>query len=561
MNQYSSFLKPSDLSLVVGRQEHQSRFETLLTRFIAGDLERNLIIISGSPGMGKSTLLGLYRKIAGQKKIAYIQPTIRMGEKSQDLFREIYKALSPNLEPEKKAFLKKAKEIQIGFVVSNQTSSDITSGFLNNLQVRPPARPIIIAFDPVDRILDTNNYIFEVLKDLIKSLRGKFPLFFIVVVQKYNSYRIKEFLRMGEHITVDSLNFDDSKFLLSKLSYGPPRTSEHLIEVFLKRSDRSPFNLVFISEVIAWVKEKIKIEGLDEKEALINELAQPFVKNFALRAFIQEIFDISKDEDKAIQIMLNSPQNAVNRESLIPMISKKTLEKLLKKALVISQGDYYQFSSYALYHFLGLGTRVVNRTTEIELLLKVLEDDIRQEFAINPTVLERLEQIALTTAYLEDSSIPVRAKTLYDIAIDQKKYYTAFRLALLIGNLFRIAKDGYGSGHFLEECAQNLYFLDKVQYATILFDRALEAYRFADRKKEFLEIAQKSASVYLKQAEQYKDKNQIGLARASFYHSIQLFRQANDYDSAREAGNKVIQTYEKSVHQKYFKKLLPSIKL
>jgi hypothetical protein len=147
---------------------------------------------------------------------------------------------------------------------------------------------------------------------------------------------------------------------------------------------------------------------------------------------------------------------------------------------------------------------------------------------------------------------------LYTSVLNQRKYYTAFRLALLIGNLFRIANDVYRGGQFMEECAQSFYTHNKVNYAKYLYQKALEAYHYADKRKRLRDTAQKTASIYLNEALQYIKQNQLEFARASFYHSIQLFKQADDFQSASETVDKAIQTYENPDHKKFFKKLLPS---
>ena len=259
MNPYSSFLIPSELSLIIGRQDYEKRFETILSQFKADILKQNLVIISGSPGIGKSSLLDLYCEIVKREMIAYIQPKIKMGKMNLSFFRELYQAISPYLKQEKKTFLQKSKELQVKSVTSNLNSSEVVNNFINNLNVRPPKIPIVIALDPVDRILDSNIFILDILRDLISSLHGKFPLFFILTVQNYNTSLMKEIIQLGEHIVVESLSLADSKLLLSKLFQGPFQISEQLIEDFIKQSDRSPFNILFISEVLSWVTEKIKI--------------------------------------------------------------------------------------------------------------------------------------------------------------------------------------------------------------------------------------------------------------------------------------------------------------
>ncbi|MHA2244754.1 MAG: hypothetical protein ACXADY_07265 [Candidatus Hodarchaeales archaeon] len=560
MSRYSSFLEPTIPSLIVGRQDYEERFETILSRFKDDNFKRNLVIISGSPGIGKSSILGLYSEIIKREKLSFTQPTVQMGKLNQNLFQEIYRMISPHLEQEKKGFLQKSKEVRIRSVTSDLHSPVITNNFVLNLQARSPKVPIVIALDSIDRILDSGyKYVLDILRDLISTLRGKFPIFFIIIIQEYHTENLKDFIQMGEHIVVDRLNFEDSKLLMSKIAKGQFQTSNRLYETFIKQSDRSPFNLVFISEVIAWAKEKMKNEGFNENESTIKELAQPFIRNFALRAFIQEIFTISEEEDKAIQFMLDYSKNLFHKRSLHSSVSKNGLEKLRKKGLIVKEGDYYQFSSYALFSSLGLGTRVIDRTVEVQLLLTVLEGDVLKKIDISPNVLERLEQIAYSTGSLEDQLILNRTKALYSNVIDQKKYYEAFRLALLTGNLFRIADDANSSGKFFEECAQSFYYRRKVNYATALYRKALEAFHIADNKGKFRDVARRAAQIYLQQAEGYINQNHLEFARTAYYHSIEFYKQSEDFNSASETAKKAIQTYKKSVHAEYFKKLVAAI--
>ena len=91
----------------------------------------------------------------------------KMGKMNQLFFRELYHAISPYLEQEKKAFLHRSREMQIKSVTSNLNSSEVINNFINNLNVRPPKEPVVIALDPVDRILDFNPFILEVRIDFL----------------------------------------------------------------------------------------------------------------------------------------------------------------------------------------------------------------------------------------------------------------------------------------------------------------------------------------------------------------------------------------------------------
>ena len=57
---------------------------------------------------------------------------------------------------------------------------------------------------------------------------------------------------------MDRLDFSDAKSLLSKIAKGKLKSNSNLIDEMVKLSDRTPFNLVYIADVIAWAEDRIK---------------------------------------------------------------------------------------------------------------------------------------------------------------------------------------------------------------------------------------------------------------------------------------------------------------
>ena len=562
MSPYDSFLKTCEPHLVVGRRGHEKRFETILADFKGEKLKENFVLISGSPGIGKTSLLNIFAEIVRNEMMAFVQVPIGMGgKKNRNLFRNIYQAISPHLTEEKKGFLKKSKEVEIKSFTTKSKLSDFSNGFSENLTYRPPKSPIVIALDPLDRILDSGQkYVIDGLQGLIKALQGKFPLLFIGTCQEYNLDEMKGLVQLSEHFVLDRLDFSDSKLLLSKIAHGKLQSSSQLRDELVKQSDRSPFNLVFIVDVVKWIEDKIKQEGLDDSERTVQEMAQPFIRTFALRAFLQEIFKIDEEENKVLQLMLSSPRNAVHQETFeSAKIPKNIITSLETKGLISKQGDFYQFTSYATFSTLGSGLSVVDLKTEVSLLLQILEADMMMGFEINPKVLERLEQASFSTERLEDKSIPNRTKSLYQSAFETRKFFEAYRLALLTGSFLRMAKDIEGSGVFFEECAQEFHDQEKLPYTIAIYRKALEAYRFVKNERKRKDISQRTAMLYLQNAEKYNKQNQLELARSSYYHAFKLFERADDINSATDTANKAIQSYTSDDQAIFFKKLLASI--
>lgn len=560
MSPYDSFLRPCEAHIVVGRRTHEKRFETIIGEVKQGNLQDNFVVISGSAGIGKSSLLNVFSEITRNAMMAFVSVPIGMGSLNRFLFRDIYQAISPHLTEEKKGFLKKSKEVEIKSFTTKSKISEVSSSFSENLKNRPPKSPIIIALDPLDRILDSGQkYVIDGLTAFIKALQGKFPLVFVGTCQEFNLDELKGLIQISEHFVLDRLDFSDSKLLLSKIAHGKLQSSGALRDELVKQSDRSPFNLVFIVDVIQWIEDKIKREGLDDSERSIKEMAQPFIRTFALKAFLQEIYRIIEEEDKVLQLMLGSPRNAVPLEAFeSAKISNSLIESLETKGLICKSGDYYQFSSYALFSTLGSGLSVVDLRAEAGLLLQILEADMMMGFEINPKVLERLEQASYSTERLDDKSIPNRTKSLYQSAFETKKFFEAYRLALLTGNFLRMARDTEGSGVFFEECAQEFHDQEKVPYTIALYRKSLEAYQAAKNERKRKDISQRAAMLYLQNAENYDKQQQVELARSSYYHAIKLFERADDINSAIDATNKAIRTYSSEDHAMFFKNLLAS---
>ena len=566
MSSYDNFMKPSEPHLVVGRRSHEKRFESILSDFKEKKLKENFILISGSPGIGKTSLLNVFGEIVKNEMMAFVPVQIGMGGKmNRNFFRDIYQAISPHLTEEKKGFLKRVREGDIKRYTPKSKMSEIISGFSNNLTHRPPKTPIVIALDSLDRILDSGQkYVIDGLVDLLKVLQSKFPqILFIGTCQEYNLDEIKELVQISTQFALEKLDFSDSKLLLSKIAQpGILRSSSQFREELVKQSDRSPFNLVFIVDVVRWVEDKIKQEGLDESERTIKDMTQPFIRTFALRGFLQEVYKIDEEENKALKLMLGSVRNAIPLDKFeSAKIPKNVSDSLEAKGLIIKLGDYYQFQSYATFSLLGSGLSVIDLKSEAGLLLQVLESDMMMGFEMNPKVLERLEHVSYSTEQrLEAKSIPNRTKSLYQSAFENRKFFEAYRLAILTGNFLRMAKDVEGSGVFFEESAREFYNQEKLPYTTALYRKSLEAYRLVKNERKRKDISQRAAMIYLQNAEKFHKQQQLELARSSYYHAFKLFEGADDINSATDAVSKAIQTYTSDAEASFFKSLLASTK-
>lgn len=543
---YRDFLFPAEPHLVVGRRTHEKRFESILTEFKGGNYKSNLVIVSGSPGIGKTSLLRVFAEITESEMLPFVTIPIGMGKMTRRIFSDLYQALTPHLMEPKKKRLRKSKVEEIKHLEPRGRVTEIFQAFLSNITARPPKTPIVIGLDPIDRIIDSGQaYIIEGLTKFIVGLQGM-PLLFVITCQEHNTGEIRDLIKFGAHFLLDRLDFSDAKLLLSKLAKGRLQGSSQLRNDMVRQSDRSPFNLAFIVDVISMVEDDIEQDGLENDESTIRERADPYVKHFALKRFINEIYEVSEEDWKTLKIMLGASRNAVSREIFdSARVDKQNLEPLIAKGLVTELGDYFQFTSYTLFSTLGSGLSAVDIKAEAGLLLQILETDMSLGFEINSKLLERLEKVSFSTEHLEDLSIPNRTFSLYTSAMELEKYFSAYRLALLTGSFFRMARDVEGAGRFFEECAQGFHDQDKEPYAIALYQKSLESYQAANNERKRKDIAQRTAMLYLQQGNRRTKDLDLELARTAYYQAIKRFKLADDYHSAMEAARKAIQTYER----------------
>ena len=548
MHQFTSFLEPQHPQHLVGYKSFEQKFADILIHYRNNTLSErivNSIVISGPAGIGKSSLLTFLGEFANKTMIKFIPIEVGLGKKSHKLIEDIYSAISPHLSEEKKGVFTRSKIEKIPKLTSDSKIEAINT-FCENLNIKKVHRAILIGLDNLDRIPDTNqSFVLEALISLIRLLKGKYLILFISTCQDQNLPAMKELLEHSIRFHIEKLDDVDARLLISKVAHGTLQTSKSMQEELVKLSNQSPFNLMFNINVVTWAENKIMTDGLGITENTIMDLAKSYIKNFSLKAFIKEIYKMSEEENRVFHFFLSSPKNAVKKETLNTAgISKEAVNSLIFKKILLKSADYYQIASNALYNNLdiGLGTGV-DLSSELILLLQILEEDSMMEYNLNPRVLERLEQASYSTERLDDRSIPDRGKKLFGVVFNKSKYFEAYRLAILTGNFLRMAQDVEGSGLFFENTAQFFYDVNKIDYSISLYQKSFEIFNSLQNKSKCREVAQKGALMYLEQAGNNQKLKYQELARVSYFHAIQLFIKAEDYNSASDTLKKVIKTY------------------
>lgn len=550
MTKYGHFLSPSESHLVVGQRKHEKRFQNILMDF-KNKSDSNLVIITSPPGFGKSSLIGVFEDIAKTEMVPTLNLKIPMGKGNQEIFQNMYKLLLIELKEPKKGLFKRAKEVDVGKFTLKTPINKIANNFMTNFTSRPFKGTTIITLDSFDRAIDSGQvYLLEGMIDLIKAFKKEsIPLLFVLTLQDRNYEQHKALFADSESFVLDRLDFSDAKLLLSKA--GSAIGSEilqkepQLRDDLVKQSDRSPFNLFFMIDTILWAEDKLKRENQAITESSVKDLTALYIRNFALRQFIKEAFDISEKEEELIQLLTSNAKNAVPLETIQSAgITREVINDLAEKNLLVLDHDFVQFTSYAVHEKMG-GIHSTDLKTEAKLLLQIIEADLMSGVSINKKVFERLNLASISDQKLEDQSIPNRVSGLYQTALGKNKYSDAFKLAVLTGNFLMMAQNSEGAGLFFEECATKFRDTgeDKINYSLALYKRAIEAYRVSRSERQIRDIAQRLAISYLQLAEKAEKSKNNGLARSYYYQAVKYNEIADEKTSLLNICQQAIKTY------------------
>ncbi len=535
------FLRPADSDSFLGRRKEISDFSNLLRGFRQGKGSNGTIIV-GKPGIGKTSLLQMFKRTAESDRLETTDFELNFQQKVRTTVSELYhEIIEPRLSIEKRKKYEK-KRVDIPAISAESEPKKTVEAFLKNLELAELSSPIIIFIDNVDRA-EISGYgkIIVALVDLISSFTQlNIPIFLVLSMLESTWETLKPQIGHVNHFILDFIDFSTAELILRKKTANSLRDPEFRKQI-LGEIDRTPFGLTLVSDIIRWYEEKYEEEEPTLKE--IQESIIPLLRERKFGEIVEKMFSLSNSEKKVIQAILNQPINFITLSNL-QSVCESTSNEITRlegiKLLTIVE-DVISLSSQGLYERMQ-GQAEIVASIESDLMLRLIEGDLRAGFKPVDSMLDQLETVASRKTETGESArnLGVKGKAVYRFAFDNHHLYDACRLAILSGQFLDASGDSEGAGLFLEECGKEFTDANRPHYAKMLYREALKSYSSDWRIKT---CAREAARIYLELAEDAISKDWTSFARSFLYEAVILYKIAEESSRMQTAINKARETY------------------
>ncbi|MHA2270956.1 MAG: AAA family ATPase [Candidatus Hodarchaeales archaeon] len=539
-----NFLLPADSNSFLGRRSEISDFSNLLRGFRAGKGPNGTIIV-GASGMGKSSLLQMFKRTAISDRLETVDYSVHYQKRASQTLSDLYgSAIEPHLDISKRKKYDK-KFTKIPPISADGEPKKTVDAFLKNLELAELKGPLVVFIDDVDRAAVSGySQVIVGLVDLISAFTQRHISLFLVISMLDSTWESLE-SQIGHinHFTLDLLDISSSELVLRKQAGVTLRQPEFRKQI-LGEIDRSPFGLTLAADIIRWYEEQLE-EG--EEEPSIDSIRETVVPIFRDRKFgevIEKMVGLSSSEKKIVQAILGQPNNLITLQDLHTVSSSTVneLARLEEIGFIKTDSEVVFLSSHALFERMQGQAEIVT-SIESDLMLRLIEGDLRAGFKPASSMLDQLEAIAKRGTESGESarSLGAKGKAVYRLAFDKGHLYDASRLAILSGRFLVASSDREGAGIFLEESGKEFSDAGRPHYAKLLYREAMQTYTSDWRIKS---CAREAARIYVELAEEARAKNRIAFSRAFLYEAVTLYRVAEESDRLQTAINEAKRTYK-----------------
>ncbi|MFX0113609.1 MAG: ATP-binding protein [Candidatus Hodarchaeota archaeon] len=521
------FLSPADSDSFLGRRSEISDFSNLLRGFRAGKGPNGTIII-GAPGLGKSSLLQIFKRTAISDRLETVDYSMQYLKGASQALSELYtRVIEPHLNIKKRKKYDK-KFTKIPAIAADGESKKTVEIFLKNLELEELSTPLVIFIDDIDRAeMSGYGQVIVGLVDLVSAFTQRhIPIFFVMSMQDSTWDSLKSQIGHVNHFDLDLLDISTAELVLRKRAGISLRQPEFRKQI-LGEIDRSPFGLTLAADIIRWYEEQLK----EDEEPSLDEIRNAVIPIFRERNFgevIEKMLGLSSSEKKMIKTILGQPRNFISLKELqnAHPNAANELTRLKEIGFIRTDNEVVFLPSYAIFERMQ-GQAEIVVSIESDLMLRLIEGDLRAGFKPASSMLDQLEAVAKRGTETGENarSLGAKGKVVYRLAFDKGHLYDACRLAILSGQFLVSSGDKEGAGLFLEESGKEFSDAARPNYAKLLYREAMNAYSTDWRIKA---CAREAARIYVELAEEARTKNRLSFARAFLYEAATLYYAAEE---------------------------------
>jgi len=544
-----SLLSPAGSDVFTGRPDEVRFFQRFISDVKAGAETRRAVLVSGIPGIGKSSLLNKFRSIADVEGIAVIPLNVSFSE-ARLFFEEVKKRLD-SLAPGARKKLMGEKP----FVAPPPLPKEVDAAFEESFMKRfmedmdkigdALSKPVFFFCDSFERFACLGySSAYPIFRKVLSAFsENGFPVFFVVAAEKSFVGEIMggagEFFHV---VNLEPMPMPDMRVLVQRLSEKLGfRVEERVAEEMIKDSGGIPHKLCLLlySSLVASGGVEITYESFKRAGELLQE--NP----------LESVFQVSGDEAFMIDRIISGEYNFASLDTLKSSLGElldDAVASLKEKGLVDVEDSFIFLVSDALFHDLRLSVNVDQVYGKASILLKLILKSVRSGMPVDEVVLNWFRDSATMLAARKLQPLVVElASGVEDAAkeaLERKLFYDASSLFNLAADLHRRLDDYERAGIILDAASRMFADAGKLHYARLMLAQASEFYEKSGVEWRAKSSSRSVARMFEDAGDEYLKSGSLMISRAFYRRATEYLLKAGDVERALSLCDKALRAFK-----------------
>lgn len=546
-----SCVEPADRELFTGRTREIGLFQDFISRAKTGSEDKRIFVITGIPGIGKSSLLKRFAQIAEKEGIEVL--VRRVSAVNVRVFFDDVKRTVDSYAPEaRKKFMGEKK-----YVAAPPVSKELGEGeleyFLKQFfedmdKVQEKLRKILMFFcDDFERFAWLGyETAYRLLREVAAKLgEMKFNLFFVLCVdRRFLEVLVGDKPELFHVVELDVFSTQDIRLLIQKYqALTGIKIDDALKEELTKASGGIPFKLALF--MCSLLRETVKSGSQPSVE--LFRLVNSKIQDNALNA----ITDLSVEKETVIERIVSQKFNMVPLEEISQEGDKKTgreaLNLLVKEGIVEFDESMVWLKSEAIYEMLRLLVNVDQIYGRARTLLKVVGRVIETRERLDRIYFEWLRDSANILISQDKPAlaldIAANAEVYAHSAMEKELYSESFQLFRITASIYERLGDMERAGMILEKAAELFMGKGKRFYSRFLLSHASDLFAASGVEWKARSIARSAALIYEEIGDDYDGMGFKMMARVFYHKAFEHYMRAGDKDRIKRLYEKATNAF------------------
>jgi len=548
-----SCVEPADRELFTGRTREIGLFQDFISRAKTGSEDRRIFVITGIPGIGKSSLLKRFAQIAEKEGIEVLLR--RVSAAGVRVFFDDVKRTVDGYAPEaRKKFMGEKKYVApppLSKEIGDAELEYFLKQFFEDMdKVQEKLRKILMFFcDDFERFAWLGyETAYRLLREVAaKLVEMKFNLFFVICVdRRFLEVLVGDKPQLFHIVELDVFPTQDIRLLIQKYQASTGiKIDDALKEELTKASGGIPFKLALY---MCGLLREIGKSGA-QPSVEIFRLVNSRIQDNALNA----LTDLTVEKETVIDRIVSQKFNMLPLEEIGQEGDKKTsreaLNLLVEEGIVEVDESTAWLKSEAIYEMLRLLVNVDQIYGRARTVLKVIGRIIETGERLDRIYFEWLRDSANMLISQDKPALALEVAANAEVyahsAIEKKLYSESFQLFRITASIYERLGDMERAGMILEKAAKLFEDRGKHFYSRSLLSHASDLFAASGVEWKARSTARSVALIYEEIGDDYDAKGLKMMARVFYHKAFEHFLRAGDKDRIKRLYEKATNAFSK----------------